>query len=159
MYTKENIKFLRELTQSSQRTFDRMVFPFYSADTFITYKLENKKYSNPLPYLIIIANHFHISLDDLLFVHMTKGDLNKVEQSRDIRYFYINFNQCRKKNNFSLASISQDTGIPVDTIRNYCRFQNTSIVKLENIIKMACYFDCSLDMLLSLPNQEYFNLY
>lgn len=28
MYISENIKFLRELTQSSQRTFDRMIFLF-----------------------------------------------------------------------------------------------------------------------------------
>ena len=153
MYIGDNIKFLRELTQSSQRIFDRMIFPFYSTDTFITYKLENNKYSNPLPYLIIIANYFHISLDELLFTHIAKDDLNKVNQPRNVRYFYIKFNQYRKKNSFSLASISQNTSIPVNTIRNYCRLRNNSIVRLENIIKIAYYFDCSLDMLLS-PRQD-----
>ena len=67
MYFKENIKFLRELLQMSQKAFDKLIFPFYAEDTFVTYKLENGKYRNPLPFLITIANHFHISLDKLSF--------------------------------------------------------------------------------------------
>ena len=30
MYFKENIKFLRELLQMSQKAFDKLIFPFYA---------------------------------------------------------------------------------------------------------------------------------
>lgn len=131
MYISENIKFLRELTQSSQRTFDRMIFPFYSIDTQITYKLENGRYSNPLPFLINIANFFHISLDNLIYRPITEKDLNKVPQERNMNYFYPNFIMVKKDNKFTLKDIAEYTNISINTITNYSRKCINYTIRLE----------------------------
>ena len=95
MYFRKNIKFLRKLNHLSQRAFDKLIFPFYAEDTFVTYKLENGKYRNPLPFLITIANYFHISLDKLSFTSITEDYIDKIFPTRKVDYFYLNFNRLK----------------------------------------------------------------
>lgn len=154
MYISENIKFLRELTQSSQRTFDRMIFPFYSIDTQITYKLENGRYSNPLPFLINIANFFHISLDKLIYRPITEKDLNKVPQERNMNYFYPNFIMVKKDNKFTLKDFAEYTNISINTITNYSRKCINYTIRLENLNSISTFLDCSFDELLSPPSKK-----
>lgn len=149
MYIEENIKFLRELNHLSQRTFDRMIFPYYSADTYITYRLENNKYHNPLPFIITIVNHFHISLDKFMYTVITENDINTMYAVRNSNFFYSNFNSMRKFQNISLKLIAQKSGISLHTIVNYSRKNNCSVIALENVCIISCILGCSLDDLLS----------
>ena len=118
MYFRKNIKFLRKLNHLSQRAFDKLIFPFYAEDTFVTYKLENGKYRNPLPFLITIANYFHISLDKLSFTSITEDDIDKIFPTRKVDYFYLNFNRLKKYKNLTFNDIAQQTGISINTIIN-----------------------------------------
>lgn len=154
MYIEENIKFLRGLNHLSQRTFDRIIFPFYSADTYVTYKLENNKYQNPLPFVITIVNHFHISLDKFMYTVITENDINAVYAVRNSDYFYSNFNNIRKSQNIPLKLIAQKSDIPLNTIINYSRKNNYRIIKLENLCTISYVLGCSLDDLLSNPADD-----
>lgn len=149
MYFKENIKFLRELLQMSQKAFDKLIFPFYAEDTFVTYKLENGKYRNPLPFLITIANHFHISLDKLIFTLITEDDIDKIFLMRKLDYFYLNFNRLKKYKNLTFNDIAQQTGISIYTIINYSRSYKYYFIKLDNLYSISRIFGSSLDDLLS----------
>lgn len=154
MYIEENIKFLRGLNHLSQRTFDRIIFPFYSADTYVTYKLENNKYHNPLPFIITIVNHFHISLDKFMYTVITENDINAMYAVRNSNYFYSNFNNMRKSQNIPLKLIAQKSDIPLNTIINYTRKNNCCIIKLENLCIISYVLGCSLDFLLSEPDSS-----
>ena len=148
MYFKENIKFLRELLQMSQKAFDKLIFPFYAEDTFVTYKLENGKYRNPLPFLITIANHFHISLDKLIFTLITEDDIDKIFPMRKLDYFYLNFNRLKKYKNLTFNDIAQQTGLSIYTIINYSRSYKYYFIKLDNLYSISRFFGSSLDDLL-----------
>ena len=141
MYFRKNIKFLRKLNHLSQRAFDKLIFPFYAEDTFVTYKLENGKYRNPLPFLITIANYFHISLDKLSFTSITEDDIDKIFPTRKVDYFYLNFND-----------IAQQTGISINTIINYSRSNKSYFIKLDNLYSISRIFGSSLDDLLTTSN-------
>lgn len=154
MYIEENIKFLRRMTHLSQRAFDRIIFPFYSADTYVTYKLENNKYHNPLPFIITIVNHFHISLDKFMYTVITENDINAMYAVRNSNYVYSNFNNMRKFQNIPLKLIAQKSDIPLNTIINYTRKNNCCIIKLENLCIISYVLGCSLDFLLSEPDSS-----
>lgn len=152
LYFRKNIKFLRKLNHLSQRAFDKLIFPFYAEDTFVTYKLENGKYRNPLPFLITIANYFHISLDKLSFTSITEDDIDKIFPTRKVDYFYLNFNRLKKYKNLTFNDIAQQTGISINTIINYSRSNKSYFIKLDNLYSISRIFGSSLDDLLTTSN-------
>lgn len=152
MYFRKNIKFLRKLNHLSQRAFDKLIFPFYAEDTFVTYKLENGKYRNPLPFLITIANYFHISLDKLSFTSITEDDIDKIFPTRKVDYFYLNFNRLKKYKNLTFNDIAQQTGISINTIINYSRSNKSYFIKRDNLYSISRIFGSSLDDLLTTSN-------
>lgn len=149
MHFMENVKFLRKLNHLSQRAFDKLIFPFYAEDTFVTCKLENGKYRNPLPYLICVANFFQVSLDKLTYTLITESDLNMVQKQRNIDCFYLNFNKLRKRKNIPFKTLAQKSGISINTIINYSRDDKCYFIKLDNLYSISRILGSSLDKLLS----------
>ncbi len=137
MYLAENLKYLREKNGETQKDISKLLsVTGYGYSEMTVSRYENGECEPELQKVIILAEHFNVTTDELLTVDM-----------KDVKPLYLlNLRFLRKKYNMTQQDISDLLGF---RDKSSCCLIEKGITSLtlEQSIKLSDYFGVTLDQL------------
>lgn len=136
MYLAENLKYLREKNGETRNDISRLLSTTgYGFSEMTVRRYENGESEPELGKVIMLAEHYNVTVDDLLMARMQD----------DMPVYLKNIQYLRQKYNMKL----QDTAYLLRVSKaDASKYQNGAAdMALEQIIKLADYFGVSLDQL------------
>lgn len=137
MYLAQNLKYLREKNGETQKDISKLLsVTGYGYSEMTVSRYENGECEPELRKVIILAEHFNVTIDELLTVEMKK----------DIPLYLLNLRFLRKKYNMTQQDISNLLGL---RDKSSCCLIEKGITSLtiEQSIKISEYFGVTLDQL------------
>lgn len=136
MYLAENLKYLREKNGETRNDISRLLSTTgYGFSEMTVRRYENGESEPELGKVIILAEHYNVTVDDLLMARMQD----------DVPVYLKNIQYLRQKYNMKL----QDTAYLLRVSKaDASKYENGAAdMTLKQIIKLADYFGVSLDQL------------
>lgn len=137
MYLAENLKYLRQKKGETQKDISRLLsVAGYGYSEMTVSRYENGECEPELQKVIILAEHFNVTTDELLTVDM-----------KNVKPLYLlNLRFLRKKYNMTQQDISDLLGFRDKS--SCCLIENgITLLTLEQSIKLSDYFGVTLDQL------------
>ena len=137
MYLAENLKYLRQKKGETQKDISRLLsVAGYGYSEMTVSRYENGKCEPELQKVIILAEHFNVTTDELLTVDM-----------KNVKPLYLlNLRFLRKKYNMTQQDISDLLGFRDKS--SCCLIEKgITLLTLEQSIKLSDYFGVTLDQL------------
>lgn len=131
MYLAQNLKYLREKKELSQRDFSEVLGLSFAAVS----NWETNHRKPGIEMIIRLAEYFGVTLDDLV--------LKKMGPSTP---FYVsNIKYLRKKNELTQDAMAKFLGV---SKASYCKYENGEVdIRIEQLSKLADFFGVTLDQL------------
>ena len=137
MYLAENLKYLRQKKGETQKDISRLLsVDGYGYSEMTVRRYENGECEPELQKVIILAEHFNVTTDELLTVDM-----------KNVKPLYLlNLRFLRKKYNMTQRDISDLLGFRDKS--SCCLIEKgITLLTLEQSIKLSDYFGVTLDQL------------
>ncbi len=137
MYLAENLKYLRQKKGETQKDISRLLsVAGYGYSEMTVSRYENGECEPELQKVIILAEHFNVTTDELLTVDM-----------KNVKPLYLlNLRFLRKKYNMTQQDISDLLGFRDKS--SCCLIEKgITLLTLEQSIKLSDYFGVTLDQL------------
>ena len=139
---KKFITIFEELLEENNLTiksFAKIVGVYFS----VFYAYKNKNYLPTVKIATVIANYFGCSLNFLMGL---ESDIDKIKYKKDfdISKFYPRYINLLESKNLKHFSLCKKIDLNVSSLLNW---KSGKTPKMEPLIKIAKYFDCSIDYL------------
>ena len=134
MYLAENLKYLREKNGETRNDISRLLSATgYGFTEMTVRRYENGEFEPELGKVIILAEHFNVTVDDLLMVRMRD----------DIPVYLKNIQFLRQKYNMKLQDIAYLLHVSKADASKY--ENGADDMTIEQFIKLADYFGVTLE--------------
>lgn len=129
MYLAQNIKYLRERKGETQKDISSLL----KVSEMTISRYESGENEPELKRIVALANHFEVSLDEIITARMNE----------EIPLYLKNLRYFRTKYEMTQRDIAELLGVSQKSISQYEKCERTPTI--ENVTKMADYFGVTLD--------------
>ena len=129
MYIAQNLKYLRERKGETQKDISSLL----NVSEMTISRYENGENEPDLKNVVVLANHFDVSLDEIISVKMNE----------EIPLYLKNLRYLRTRFDMKQKDIANLLGVSQKSISKYEKCERTPTI--ENVIKLADYFGFTLD--------------